>query len=492
MLNPSLNLSQKVLALVSVPILFMLIFVLTLANLERLAEDAIWRERHYKDVSNECNSLISNFLNAASNLGLYKTTNQRQFFDTFCSLCDVIPEQVRTLKFLLKEDAKSSQSLAELEAASNEALEGLHRARKYDRYSLSKDFLGDEEQLTMRFVQILRRVVKEQHDLNPDDVRVEEKLRFLISQWLSAGVAISIVLAVVLAVIFNRSTTRRLLALIDNTERLRSQQKLLPRQDGSDEIARLDKVFHDMAEALDQAAQRKNELLSIVAHDLRTPLSAVQGSLSLLSAGASGQLPEPARKNVDLAERNVEQLILQINDLLDVERTESGQLQLVYRAVVVEELFERVSAYVSTLAAQKQIEIDFQPTECILHCDDARMARVLTNLLANAIKFSPAGSRIIVSAAQDGRDIEFKVIDRGRGIPKSQLSTIFDRYHQVDEADAKFGRGSGLGLSICKTFVEAHGGTITVQSEEEGENKGSCFSFRVPSERISPTAVPAI
>ena len=106
-----LKLSQKVLILVTIPIVFMLVFVSTLAILQKKAEDAVWRERHYKDISNECNSLITNFVTAGSNFAIYKSTNHSESFDTFNRLTDAIPEQIRTLKVLLRESKKPSESI---------------------------------------------------------------------------------------------------------------------------------------------------------------------------------------------------------------------------------------------------------------------------------------------------------------------------------------------------------------------------------------------
>ncbi|MBI2811990.1 MAG: HAMP domain-containing histidine kinase, partial [Candidatus Melainabacteria bacterium] len=264
----------------------------------------------------------------------------------------------------------------------------------------------------------------------------------------------------------------------DNTVRLGANKELLPRLEGRDEIATVDRVFHQMSESLAEAAQRKQELLSIVSHDLRAPLTSVQGSLTLLSNHVFGDLSEGAEKTISVAEGNVDRLIRLINDLLDFEKMEGGNIQLQKAQVVVEEIFDRVEDVVAQLAKEKELQVEFVPTELVIVADADRLIQVLINLTTNAIKFSPAASTITVSAQKYDGGVEFKVADQGRGIPKQFLKSIFERYQQVRQEDANNARGAGLGLAICKAFVEAHGGTIGVTSEE---GSGSTFWFRIPS-----------
>ncbi len=476
-----LKLSQKVLILVTIPIVFMLVFVSTLAILQKKAEDAVWRERHYKDISNECNSLITNFVTAGSNFAIYKSTNRGESFDTFNRLTDAIPEQIRTLKVLLRESKKPVESINKLEAASDRAVAALHRARSLSGYTFKEEMFTSRAELTSSatdFIRILRELVKEQQELGPGDSETEERARFLISQCLIGGVLFSIFIAVGSAIVFNLSTTRRFDILVNNTVRLGANKDLLPPLEGKDEIAVVDRVFHQMSESLAEASQRKQELLSIVSHDLRAPLTSVQGSLTLLSNRVFGDLTDGAIKTLSIAEGNVDRLIRLINDLLDFEKMEGGNLQIQKAQVVVEELFERVEDVVSLLAEQKKLTVDYVPTELVIVADGDRLIQVLINLISNAIKFSPASSKISVSAQNYDGGVEFKVADQGRGIPKRFLKSIFERYQQVRDEDAQNARGTGLGLAICKAFVEAHGGTIGVISEED---KGSTFWFRIPT-----------
>jgi signal transduction histidine kinase len=319
--------------------------------------------------------------------------------------------------------------------------------------------------------------MKQQQEFGPKELQSQEQIRFLISQVLIAAVVVSIAAAIGLAILFNRSTTQRLLVLLRNTERLGARKELLPALGGSDEVAKIDQVFHEMAGSLAAAERYKQELLAIVSHDLRTPLTSISASLTLLGHESMGPLPERALNLVTVAERSATRLISLINDLLDFEKLEAGKLQLVRKNILVEELFERVDETLSDLASKSEISIEYLPTDLQVAVDGERIIQVLTNLVANALKFSPSNSTINMSAQKLDGCVEFKVADQGRGIPESEVGKIFERFHQVKKEDAQIGHGSGLGLSICQKFVEAHGGTIGVTSVE---GKGSTFWFRIP------------
>ncbi len=475
-----LTLSKKVLILVTLPIIFMLLFVTVLAYQQKVAEDAVWKERHLKDVSNECNSLMKNMLDAGLCVHLYKLQQNIEFSEKFDSLCEKIPEQIRTLKLLLKDKPAQLKRLNKLDAIITRSLNDLGETKSFSRYKLNADVINSKTQMIQGIGEtskLLRELVNELQRAGPVDSHAQETARLMVSSLLVFGVIGSIILAFVLATAFNRSTTKRLLVLVDNTDRLRKHKELNPVLSGNDEIARLDQVFHDMANSLNEAAQYKQEMMSVVSHDLRTPLTSIQGVLTILSAGVLGELPPKAEKNIKTAEKNCRQLVNLINDLLDFEKLESGRLEFSMKPFVVQELFEQVESMVSIAAEQKGIKLKVEETELIVNGDFARLSQVLINLITNAVKFSPEGSTITLSAKQMESIAEIRVTDQGRGIPAAYIDKIFDRYGQVKKEDSERGRGTGLGLAICKAFVEGHGGKIGVDSEE---GKGSSFWIRLP------------
>lgn len=477
----NLKLAHKVLLLVTIPILFMIGFVAILADLQQKAEHAVRVERHWRDISAECNVLMNDFLRAGMVLYTYKLTGEEMMLQRFDTLTESIPEKLRSIKLLLRDSPDKAAAIAEIEQASNEALRIMTKARTKIGFSFKGDDSKPDQRIlivTANMVNHLGDFIKHMKETEHIDPRSEERARGLIGQWLIAGVALSIVLAIILAVTFNRNTTRRLLVIVDNTLRLSKRQALTVRQEGADEIAHLDHVFHDMAESLEEAAKRKAELLAIVSHDLRAPLTSVQGALTLLGEGVMGPLTPKGARTVALAENNVNALITLINDLLDIEKAESGNIMIVPRRIIVEELFERARDAVVMIAEQNNIAIKIEETELMMTADPDRLAQVLINLISNSIKFSPPESTITLSAGEERDNIRLSVRDQGRGVPAEFRDKIFERYQQVKSEDGMRGKGTGLGLSICKAFVEAHGGTIGVDSEE---GKGSDFWMLIPA-----------
>lgn len=221
----------------------------------------------------------------------------------------------------------------------------------------------------------------------------------------------------------------------------------------------------------------KMEFVSSVSHELRTPLTSIRGSLGLLRSGALGMLPADAEDLVAVAERNVIRLIGLINDILDLERLKDGRIELHVATAPAEGIIARAVESVHAFASQQGIALTTRPSDLVVRVDADRVVQVLVNLVSNAVKFSPRGRDVTVSAAAVGDLAEFRVADRGRGIPPALRSAIFERYRQVEASDAREKGGTGLGLAICKAIIEQHGGSIGVKSEE---GVGSTFWFRVP------------
>lgn len=231
-----------------------------------------------------------------------------------------------------------------------------------------------------------------------------------------------------------------------------------------------------------EVERMKDEFISIVSHELRTPLTSIRGSLGLLSSGKLDLAGESARRLVEIARENSERLIRLINDMLDIERIETGAIAMRLDPVSSTALADQAVDTVRGMAerAGVTIETDVHPFE--IRVDPDRMVQVLTNLVSNAVKFSPAdaGSVVTVEARAGEEEACFRVIDRGRGIPADKLETIFERFQQVDSTDSREKGGTGLGLAISRGIVQQHGGSIRVESEP---GQGSTFTFVIPFAR---------
>lgn len=485
----NLQLSQKALILVAIPLAFELVFVAILAYYLRGAEHEIWRERHARTVVAESNTLLKDFVDTGLSLTFYGTSGYEPALERYREISEQIPDRFAFLKEALRESPNQKEALERLETVSNratkllaQASEALTDAKKMHRLA------GEQERIQTMLAELnaeLRAFVKQQEQAEQIDPQEEARARQRIMVCLAFGVIFNILMAVGLAIYFNRGTTRRLNVLMENTERLSHGQKLQDRIGGGDEVARLDDVFHNMAEALAEAARRKQELMSMVSHDLRTPLTSVQASLTLLSEGVLGDLPVRAKKEVVNAESNTGRLIHLINDLLDIDKMEAGQLEIEQQMTAILPLFERSFEAVKAFAEKHKVNVVCEETELDCYADGDRIIQVLVNLLSNSIKFSPAQATVTLRAKQKGDWIEIRVIDQGRGIPAAFKDAIFERFKQVEIADAKMKKGTGLGLAICKALVELHGGKIGVDSEE---GKGSEFWFTIPAAPV-PVAV---
>jgi hypothetical protein len=234
----------------------------------------------------------------------------------------------------------------------------------------------------------------------------------------------------------------------------------------------------------------KKEFVSTVSHELRTPLTSIRGSLGLLAGGALGELPAEAKEVIEIAERNTIRLISLINDILDLERLESGKLEMRFAPTLLASVLARSLEAVRAFADQQTVALEAGPSSAMMLADEDRLVQVMVNLLSNAVKFSPAGSTVAIVTKETPRWVEVRVKDSGRGIPEAHLGAIFERFKQLEASDARQKGGTGLGLAICKAIIEQHQGTIGVESEE---GQGSTFWFRVPaapSER-KDRAVPA-
>jgi signal transduction histidine kinase len=224
----------------------------------------------------------------------------------------------------------------------------------------------------------------------------------------------------------------------------------------------------------------------MVSHDLRSPLANVRISLELLGDGSLGELTPGAAKIVTGAERSIQSLITMINDLLEVKRMELGGLSFDMKESQMQEPIERAVEMLSKEAERRGLRVVAGSTQLRAEVDAERILRVLLNLLGNAIKFAPASSTIKLSCEQirrepsgkdDGTRIKICVSDEGPGIPPDKAKVIFEKFRQAGTGSAGEKAGTGLGLAICKAIVEAHGGTIGVESEP---GKGSTFWFEIP------------
>lgn len=228
----------------------------------------------------------------------------------------------------------------------------------------------------------------------------------------------------------------------------------------------------------------KDRVLSHVSHELRAPLHAIGGVIALLTEGIAGEITRSQQEYLELAQQNVEQLARMIRDLLDATRAETGNLVIVPAVVDVAEIVADTIRSIRPVARAKQVTLEVDvPSSLAAFADAQRVRQVVTNLVDNALKFTPAdGSvRVVAEADEDGTTVKVSVVDSGCGIAPEAIDRIFERLHQ--ESAGRMERGLGLGLFISRALVEGQGGRIWAESRPGG---GSVFSFTLPSRPARP------
>jgi PAS domain S-box-containing protein len=236
--------------------------------------------------------------------------------------------------------------------------------------------------------------------------------------------------------------------------------------------------LHDITDRR-QIDRMKDEFVSVVSHELRTPLTSIHGSLGMLASGLLKPDSEQGKRMLQIAVDSTDRLVRLINDILDIERIESGRVQMKKQLCQLEDLITEAVNIVQPLADQAEVTLSVRSGSFQVQADPDRIIQTLTNLLSNAIKFSSSSSTIWLTAQQQADHLLVMVKDQGCGIPDSKLDSIFERFQQVDSSNSRNHEGTGLGLAICRSIVEQHDGNIWVESSL---GEGSSFYFTLPVE----------
>jgi PAS domain S-box-containing protein len=592
----TLSLGKKALILVTVPLVFELGFVAGFAYLVNQVDKERAREAHARDVAGHLNVLLRLVMERSSSLIVSHFTSR----ETFRRRADLAKKRFYKEKEIIT-------SLVAENPHEKEAWDKIYKLmdegdRFFDHAKTMVD-IGNKLAAGMEMVKVNRlmadifqaidHLVEEQEAETQETKRKQAEVRGQIEILIYAAVFLNVLLAVYLAISFNRSTALRLKVVLDNTYKLASQKPLSAPLRGDDELAHLDRTFRKMADALasmrrketailtsaadiicsldeerrftqanpaafrqwgydiddligrrldqlldqeelqpsidqvnsiietkghgaftnrivtesgakrdcewsvvwsneekslmcvvhditerKQIDQMKRDFVAMVSHDLRTPLTSIQMVHSLLAAGAYGELSDDGKESVEGAQDCCDRLITLVNDLLDLERMESGRMDLTLDSVLLSEIIKPSVNMVANAIKQKRIDLKLDTTiDPTVTADKERMIQVLINLISNAVKFSPENSTLQISTETDDSFAIIKVKDEGRGVPESMRASIFERFKQVKKSDSRDRKGSGLGLAISKAIVELHGGQIGVNSEE---GKGSTFYFSLP------------
>lgn len=315
-----------------------------------------------------------------------------------------------------------------------------------------------------------------------DDHRAELKRRQLeqhnlqeqVQQFITVALAVDVLLAIFIPLLFLKSLSSRVNLLIQNAEKLPTAAPLNRNVKGSDEIAFLNKVLCDAKDTLAATEEEKQLLVDMISHDIRSPLSSAELLIGEMSRKPDEADPERL-KRLQAIFRRIGRLV---TDMLELEKLESGAISLDLQAFDIAETIRSSVDAIQPQAASKQVAIQSNLKKREIIADPSRLSQVLDNLLSNAVKHSPKGGTVQVSMRTDQDGIYILVSDQGdgiQGISGGNLQKIFERQFQTEEGRAK--GGYGLGLSICKQLITLHKGEISVQNQKP---KGCLFTVFLP------------
>jgi len=327
----------------------------------------------------------------------------------------------------------------------------------------------------------LNRHIVEMQEALLHGVHATQDLDASLHAALNEIIAVAAFAAILAAVIVSAFTVRRVVtplhAMIAGSQRIADgdYHQRVPMA-SQDELGALAQSFNQMAEALEQTDRRRLELIGDVAHELRTPLSSIRGTMEGL---VDGVLPPDPATFLGI-QHEVARLQRLVHDLEELSRAEAGQIPLHRRALSV---IEMVSPAVERLRPQfedKQVAlaVEAPPDLPTAWADPGRITQVLLNLLGNALQYTPPGGQVTVRAWQENQALLIAVQDSGIGLDPQHLAHIFERFYRVDKSRSRAGGGSGIGLTISRHLVEAHGGRLWVASP--GAGQGSTFTFSLP------------
>ena len=249
-----------------------------------------------------------------------------------------------------------------------------------------------------------------------------------------------------------------------------------------DELSHLAVNFNQMTERLEQTETMRRQLLADVAHELRTPLTTIKGSMEGLIDGVLTPETETYQHIYQEADR-LQHIVL---DLEELSRVEAGIYKLKLEDIAIKQLIETAVKRLDWQYEEKGVKMEIRLPEDLpsVVADRDRIGQVLINLMGNALQYTPPGGHVVISGEVNGSELKIGITDTGIGIAPQHLSSIFDRFYRVDKSRARAYGGSGIGLTIAKHWVEAHGGKIWARSE--GAGKGSSFNFTIPLREIKP------
>ena len=479
-MRPNLKLFHKGLFLISVPLAFELLFVGVLYFFYDQAAEESLRQAKSKEFVAGTNVLSILILQSSYALLSYKALRSNSFLSDFDKLAAEIPKAETKLETLSQGSERRQLRFKQLKETIDRVLLLMHRFREpSDSVAFLLEnplaFRMEMERNYRLFLEQVNRIDVEEGQLQNNNSELIFRERFRNLLWL--GIIANIGITSWLVLLYSKNITGRLDILAENAQRIAHRQPLNPPFSGNDEIAELDQTFHRVADDLKQAEQRKQDFVSMISHDLRSPLTSVQTALALIQKSEE-KISDDNEKRIANASRNISRVNSMLEQLLDMEKLEAGMLKIAPTLTDLDAIIKQSIDAINDQASEKSIKVNYNPHRLIISADTERLRQVMINILSNAVKFAPQHTAIDITVTDKSNLVTVSARDQGPGIAPAEQQKVFDRFHQSIADPALRSAGTGLGLAISKALIEAHRGTIGVSS---AEGKGSTFWFSIPS-----------
>jgi signal transduction histidine kinase len=471
------KLVHKISALILIPFLFNGLCLLLLNDAVARKDQMVQAERAQAKYLEDLNHGVQLFYDSTGKLFEYELTDdpaaRRHSIDSLNMLRELISR--------MRLDAAVSPS-------TKQGFESFAQTMESVTTSIAQDDLTAQDNTTPFFkrVNAARKLLKKslksssfilnainEKQRNLDRLREDEKQQDEnVVKIVLGGFAGNLMLVIVFFYFIATDFSKRLAILVTNSLRLGKRLPLTAAPSGQDELNALDAAMRKAAADLQEAFEFRASLMEMVAHDLRSPLQSMQASLETLTEAGAERLDEKEVLQVDRLHANNSRLLALVEDLLTVDRLDAGALELNLSPVNVRAVATESILLMGGLAMSADVRVVNNCSDLTVMADARRLAQVFNNLLANAIKFSPADSEVQVSSRVEGRRAVVSITDQGEGMTEEHLQHVFEKFFQVD--GPRKHQGSGLGLAICKLIIDSHSGRIGVESEP---GKGSRFWF---------------
>ena len=480
---------HKVLWLVLIPLLLQSIFVLLLLQQMRFNEALIAEERQQSFITLNVNLMFLDSLKATVSELIYMLNNDSKIRPVVLKNFEAVDHEVSVLATLLAD-------------ADDERLGCLKNWRKLLRGFSTQVKTFHVENKTklsnklMENIKVFRPLQKKALKIRAQARKIfdsenqetqalreqQQESRQKITQILFVGLIANFFVSMLMFVAFSRDVSSRLKRVVQNAADLGRTEKTLPDLlPGKDELAYLDLILRHTKEKLNFAAQERATMMKLIAEDMQNPLKEAQSALRSFRQEKGSDLNDRMNKQLKRGQSNIDRVLLLIKDLLTMETLETGKVGLERSQVQLVELVDESLAIVASLAADKKIQLANECSNVEIWVDRARLIQTLINYLSNAIKFSSAETKIVVSNSLSDDRVRVNVIDQGPGMDEQTRQRVFERFFQAEGAEKK--QGYGLGLAICSLIIESHDGKLGVDSEL---GKGSCFWFELSTKNSKP------